>query len=146
MRKVLLGGFNPNPEMSQFLSTVLDCPIQHRLGMSEATVVCSTSHLDPSLGSVGGPQPQVKIRLKSLPELGYSVKDLPNPRGALLIKGFTVMPGYLWLEEKNKEVFDEEGWYNTGDIAEILPNGAVKLVNRATNIVKLRTPTDFTYC
>lgn len=52
----------------------------------------------------------------------------------------------MWLEEKNKEVFDEEDWFNTGDIAEILPNGALRILDRAYNVIRLRTPSDSCYC
>lgn len=46
--------------------------------------------------------------------------------------------GYYRNEERTQEAFTEDdGWINTGDVAVILPNGAVKIVDRAKNIFKL---------
>ena len=48
-----------------------------------------------------------------------------------------MMKGYFKNPEKTEELFDEEGWINSGDVAMILDNGAVKLFDRAKNIFKL---------
>jgi len=48
-----------------------------------------------------------------------------------------VIKGYFKNEEKTRELFDEEGFVNSGDIAEIYPNGAVKIIDRVKNIFKL---------
>jgi long-chain acyl-CoA synthetase len=48
-----------------------------------------------------------------------------------------VIKGYFRNEEKTKELFDEDGWVNTGDIVLILPSGAIKIIDRAKNIFKL---------
>ena len=61
----------------------------------------------------------------------------PNPRGELLIKGGIVFKGYYKGGQLTKDAFDEEGWLRTGDVAMILPGGAVKIIDRAKNIFKL---------
>ncbi|GFE52900.1 hypothetical protein BaOVIS_003040 [Babesia ovis] len=84
---------------------------------------------------VGGIIPTLEFRLKSLPEYEYSVND-PNPRGELMLRGEHVTCGYFRNPEATKETF-VDGWLLTGDIAELLPNGAIKIIDRTKNLFKL---------
>ncbi|KAK1932979.1 fatty acyl-CoA synthetase family protein [Babesia divergens] len=84
---------------------------------------------------VGGVIPTLEFRLKSLPDFEYSVKD-PNPRGELMIRGTHVTCGYFRNEKATEDSF-QDGWLLTGDIAELLPNGAIKIIDRRKNLFKL---------
>ena len=69
--------------------------------------------------------------------MGYLHTDKPNPRGELQFYGNTLFKGYYKNPERTAEAFSPDGWINSGDVAVILPNGNVKIVDRATNIFKL---------
>ncbi|KAJ5071160.1 long-chain-fatty-acid--coa ligase 5 [Anaeramoeba ignava] len=89
-----------------------------------------------NIGLVGPPLCCNDIKLVSVPELNYSVNDFPNPRGELAVKGPNVFEGYYNKKEATDEVMID-GWFHTGDIAEALPNGYFKIVDRKKNIFKL---------
>lgn len=53
------------------------------------------------------------------------------------MKGSNVTTGYYKREDKTSEAFDNEGWFCSGDVGEIYPNGSVRIIDRAKNIFKL---------
>jgi feruloyl-CoA synthase len=87
-------------------STGKRMPLLTMYGATETQGVTMTHwHLD-RVGMVGVPMPGTVLKLA--------------PVGAKMevrVKGPTVMTGYLNLPEKNRQVFDEEGFYCLGDAA-----------------------------
>jgi fatty acid CoA ligase FadD9 len=81
--------------------------------------------------------PVVDYKLVDVPELGYFGTDRPYPRGELLVKSPNLIPGYYRRPEVTAELFDDAGWYHTGDVmAEIGPDRLV-YVDRRNNVLKL---------
>ena len=79
----------------------------------------------------------IDFKLIDVPELGYFTTDKPYPRGELLVKSTNSTPGYYKRPEITAEVFDEEGYYRTGDVmAEVAPDHLV-YVDRRKNVLKL---------
>lgn len=78
-----------------------------------------------------------------IPEMKYTSEDKnekgeDTPRGELCIRGPQVFQGYYKLEDVTKETIDEQGWLHTGDICEITPSLAFKIIDRKKNIFKLQ--------
>ncbi len=72
-----------------------------------------------------------------MPDLGYFHTDRPHPRGELLVKSDGLFPGYYKRPEVTAEMFDDDGYYRTGDIvAETGPDQLV-YVDRRNNVLKL---------
>ena len=66
----------------------------------------------------------IKTKLISV-ETGKEINE-PGQPGELLISGATVFDGYWNAPEANAEVFDEEGFFRTGDLFEISPEDTKK--------------------
>jgi len=121
-----------------FLKICFSCPIIEGYGLTEtATGGACTSIEDRVTGHVGGPSEALKLRLKDLPEMQYLSSDKPYPRGEICMKGPCIFKGYYKREDKTAEAFDAEGWFLTGDVGLIYPNGSVKIIDRSKNIFKL---------
>ncbi|MFC8384358.1 carboxylic acid reductase [Nocardia sp. NPDC057272] len=76
-------------------------------------------------------------KLLDVPELGYFTTDRPHPRGELLVRTSTAIPGYYRQPELSAAIFDAEGYYRTGDVmTEIAPDHLVYL-DRRNNVLKL---------
>lgn len=84
-------------------------------------------------GTVGRPIPGVAAKVVDL-DTG---RDLgPDKSGMLLVKGPNVMRGYLGQPELTAEVI-RDGWYVTGDVAEIDPEGFIRITGRESRFSKI---------
>ena len=75
--------------------------------------------------------------MHSVPEMNYTLDDLPNPRGEVQVRGPNVFTGYYKDEKQTKEAFTDDGWFRTGDIGMWLPGGRLAIIDRYKNIFKL---------
>lgn len=53
------------------------------------------------------------------------------------MQGPSIFQGYYKRDDKTAEAFDAEGWFMTGDVALVYPNGSIKIIDRSKNIFKL---------
>jgi long-subunit acyl-CoA synthetase (AMP-forming) len=59
-----------------------------------------------------------------------------SPEGEILIKSPGQLVGYYKRPDLDAEVFTEDGFFRTGDLGEIAPNGVLKLTGRAKELFK----------
>lgn len=117
-------------EMKSFMESVLGLPMRDGYGSTEAggNIMADNQLQRP---------PVLDYKLVDVPELGYFRTDKPYPHGELLLKCTTMIPGYYKRPEVTAQVFDEDGFYKTGDIvAETAPDRLV-YVDRRNNVLKL---------
>eukprot|EP01114_Cavostelium_apophysatum_P024190 TRINITY_DN9400_c0_g1_i1.p1 TRINITY_DN9400_c0_g1~~TRINITY_DN9400_c0_g1_i1.p1 ORF type:complete len:1214 (+),score=285.68 TRINITY_DN9400_c0_g1_i1:86-3727(+) len=78
-----------------------------------------------------------RIKLRSVPEMGYTVSDVPHARGEILVKNKAMALGYINNEEETRNAFDSEGFFCTGDIGEMTQENFITVIDRKKNIFKL---------
>ncbi|MEB4208620.1 carboxylic acid reductase [Mycobacterium sp. 94-17] len=117
-------------QMHAFMESLLDIPVADGYGATETGGGIMRS------GWIRRP-PVTDYKLVDVPELGYLTSDQPYPRGELHLKASNVIPGYFKHPELSAKIFDDEGFYKTGDImAELEPDHLVYL-DRSNNVIKL---------
>lgn len=104
--------------------TAKKIPVLEGWGLTETSPCCTlTDGVCPRRpGLVGKPIPGVHVKLAADREL--------------LIKGPNVMRGYFKNDEANAEAFTADGWFRTGDVGNISPDG-VEILTRKDRIFKL---------
>jgi acyl-[acyl-carrier-protein]-phospholipid O-acyltransferase/long-chain-fatty-acid--[acyl-carrier-protein] ligase len=109
-------------ELSPVVSTNL-----HDVTVGSVRQVCNT------LGTVG--QPILGVAMKAFdPD---TREPLPvGAEGVLCGKGPNVMAGYLDQPEKTKAAI-RDGWYNTGDVGRIEPDGFIRITGRISRFAKI---------
>ncbi|MFL1407166.1 long-chain-fatty-acid--CoA ligase [Marinobacter sp. M1N3S26] len=66
-------------------------------------------------------------------------KELPHDgesQGELLVRGNAVISGYYENPEATKKALDKDGWFHTGDVSVITPDGFMEIVDRVKDVIK----------
>lgn len=102
-------------------------------GLSETSPVLTTNPLGQSdfKSSIGVPIPSTLISIRD--DAGNEVPR--GEPGELCAYGPQVMKGYWNLPEKTDEVFTEDGYFRTGDVAVEDPGGFFRIVDRKKDMI-----------
>ena len=107
--------------------------ILERYGMSETTMSTSNPYDgERRAGTVGLPLPGVESRIVDA-ESGIEVPQ--GEIGILEVRGPNVFKGYWRMPDKTAEEFREDGFFVTGDMAQIDADGYITIVGRAKDLV-----------
>ncbi|XP_069078151.1 long-chain-fatty-acid--CoA ligase ACSBG1 isoform X2 [Pleurodeles waltl] len=105
----------------------LNITLYEAYGMSETTGPhCMSSPLVHRLRSVGKSVPGSKVKLANEDAEGT---------GEVCFWGRTVFMGYLNLEDKTKEVFDDDGWLHSGDLGTVDKDGFLYITGRIKELL-----------
>ncbi|ORA09358.1 carboxylic acid reductase [Mycobacterium arosiense] len=125
----MTGSAPTSPELKKWAESLLQMHLLDGYGSTEAGMVLFD-------GEIQRP-PVIDYKLVDVPDLGYFSTDRPHPRGELLLRTENMFPGYYKRAETTANVFDDDGYYRTGDVfAEIAPDRLV-YVDRRNNVLKL---------
>ncbi|MFC8824602.1 carboxylic acid reductase [Streptomyces sp. NPDC057137] len=114
--------------LTEFTEALLGVPLHNGYGSTEVMGIAADGKLQSP--------PVIEYKLVDVPELGYFRTDTPHPRGELLLKADGI-PGYYKRPELTADLFDEDGYYRTGDIVAELGPRHIAVVDRRTSVLKL---------
>ena len=108
-----------------------------RYGMTETLMnTAIRADGDRRAGYVGPPLEGVELRLVDDDGRPIDARD-DETIGGIELRGRNLFLGYLNRPDATREAFSDDGWFRTGDLATISPDGYVRIVGRrATDLIK----------
>ncbi len=121
---IISGAASLQPRLARIF-TAAGIPVMEGYGLTETSPVLTCNRFtegDYYLGSVGMPIPDVEIKIAE--------------GGEIYARGPNVSKGYYNKPDLTKQAFDEEGWFHTGDIGEMVEGRFLRITDRAKEIFK----------
>ncbi|KAK9282252.1 hypothetical protein L1049_005166 [Liquidambar formosana] len=137
VRLIVSGAAPLGAEVEEFLRVTCCAFVVQGYGLTETCGLATVGFPDEMcmVGTVGTVSVYSEMRLEEVPEMGYNPIGDPS-RGEICVRGKTLFSGYHKNPELTRESI-KDGWFHTGDIGEMLPNGVVKIIDRKKNLIKL---------
>ena len=102
-------------------------------GLTEAGTACATSEGDDAeavAATVGRPRPGFELRIVG--DGGVEVET--GQSGEVLLRGGSIMAGYLDDPEETQKVLSDDGWLRTGDLGQVDEAGRLRIVGRVKDM------------
>jgi fatty-acyl-CoA synthase len=96
------------------------------------TTVAIEDTADPRLITAGDPLPGIELSIR---DPANNAECPINVQGEICTRGYHVMKGYYKMEEATREAIDKDGWFHTGDLGHLLPNGCLIIDGRIKELI-----------
>jgi long-chain acyl-CoA synthetase len=132
LRMCISGGAALPVEVLRGFEAAFGVPVLEGYGLSETSPIASFNHpgRDRKPGSIGTPIRDVQMRV--VDEADYEVPQ--GQVGEIVIHGPNVMKGYWQRPDATAEAV-REGWFHTGDLAQVDEDGYFYIVDRKKDLI-----------
>ena len=144
LKKVVIGGSACPRTITQKFQQNYDVDVIHAWGMTEMSPLGTLGTLKPENMELEGEKRLDLQQKQGHSPFGVEMKvtdDENNEQpwngekfGRLKVRGPAVARAYYG--GAGKEQFDDDGWFDTGDVAHIDPNGYMQITDRAKDVIK----------
>jgi fatty-acyl-CoA synthase len=145
LRRILSGGAAVPPSMIQAFER-RGIAVTQGWGMTEMSPLGTTAVLKAKHAGLGDAaklairskqgRPVFGVEMKIIDDEGGELPHDGKSMGELLVRGPWIVGGYFEDEEATAAAVEPDGWFHTGDVATIDPDGYVQLTDRRKDIIK----------
>ncbi len=119
---IALSGAAPISTSTLEFFASIGIPIHEGYGMTETTAFASVQpYREPRFGTIGRPLPGVEVKIAD--------------DGEILLRGENMVKGYFRLPDKTAELYNQEGWLQTGDLGRIDDRGFISITGRKKDLL-----------
>lgn len=143
--EVIVGGSAAPAAMIETFEREFGVCVVHGWGMTETSPVGTLCTLPKGQATLTtGAEMTTKLS-QGRPLFGVELKIVEDGErqahdgkaaGDLYVRGHSVTAGYFENPAATATAFDAEGWFKTGDVARIAPDGFLQIVDRSKDLIK----------
>jgi fatty-acyl-CoA synthase len=144
LKFVGIGGSACPPEMIRAFEDDYGVTVRHAWGMTEMSPVGSAGAVKPGLLGSSHEQKLAIQAKQGWAPFGVEMKIVDDENtelpwdgkrfGSLKVRGFSVVNSYF--KDEGGKILDEQGFFDTGDVATIDPDGFMQITDRAKDVIK----------
>jgi fatty-acyl-CoA synthase len=143
LKRVVIGGAACPRNLIEAFENTYGVQVAHSWGMTEMSPLGTVGKLTPAVEAMPYEEKYVFKLKQGRPPFGVEMKIVgddgrESPRdgkafGRLLVRGPAIAKGYF--KEENDAV-DAHGWFDTGDVATLDPQGFMRITDRSKDVIK----------
>ena len=143
LKRVIIGGSSCPRAVIETFQKDFGVQVLHAWGMTEMSPLGTICSFKPEVLNLSEEErisiqettghPPFTVELKLTNDDGTKLKTDGQTQGKLWARGAAVVQQYLKIDE---EAVDNDGWFDTGDVATIDENGYMSITDRSKDIIK----------
>ena len=146
LKRVMCGGSAPSEALIRAFEEDFGVTFIQGWGMTETSPVAAVNLQFDKLSKLASDdwikrkkkqgRPNFGVETKIVDDDGRRVAEDGKATGELLVRGPFIVGAYYNDEEATTAAFDDEGWFRTGDVSSIDPEGILLLTDRSKDLIK----------
>lgn len=144
LKRVVIGGSACPRAMTEAFETRFGVTVAHAWGMTEMSPLGSFCSIKPDYGDLAGDalldlkmkqgHAPFTVEMKLTDDSGRALPWDGRTFGRLMVRGPAIAGSYM--NDDGGRILDDEGFFDTGDVATIDPHGYMAITDRSKDVIK----------